>query len=779
VVPSGSAGFTVSVTAGVGTITALHFLGRTSNVPGAPNYQIVLGGQQLAVPFDYAVTPPVGALTFTVVNLDGRAVTVPLAIQIDDGCGRWTTFVGAGSAALADPVTWSPPSLAVSVAAGTVVQSAVTLSLATALRSGDVVISPELGSYVQLDASGFTNLPTGQPVPLALSVTAPTGAAPGTIQGTITVHQAGQPVTQALPVQVIVYRPTAATVVEDFPEPTPDRIVVPAGDVAYVSDQLLVEFAAGTSPARIDAVVASANGTLVGKNSLLNWYQLRLAPGGLSLDQAQQQLRATPDVTLVTRSVLVSPSQAPTPKTPNDPEFDSWDQGNPKGNNQAQEYVRLPDAWSLTTGSKNVKVAIVDTQAYAGHDDLTDNVDHQVSEHGNGWSWFAIDHGTQVAGVIGARGDNGIGYAGVAWNVTLLLHSDGLQHKPSYAELEQLWTVGIVPAAAESARIVNISQGPLNLPSSPTERADLKEAGRHALRKIRGDLGKDVLIVFAAGNQTTDVAENSLAGLAGEAEFDNVVAVAGTEWCGVFNACQVPHPNRTASSNWGAGITIAAPATNISSTTTTCGRSLVMAFSCSSEYATGLVGTSFAAPFVSGVAALIYAYAEQLQQPAPTAAQVRRWLVTGAQNGGWYVCRDQTPDHCGATTNGIPVLNAYQALKLVAPGPPTFSLHCTAKPDVFGDDCTTTAVNLTGAKLGSTPVMTIETLNVATVTNMTESFACGSITSSLTASCAFTTQGALYQGAGLTFSYTLASGGQRDLTGAIQCALPRAPGELC
>src|SRR4051794_22514016 len=48
VVPSGSTGFTVNVTAGAGAITALHFVGPTTNVPGAPNYQIQISDQQRA-----------------------------------------------------------------------------------------------------------------------------------------------------------------------------------------------------------------------------------------------------------------------------------------------------------------------------------------------------------------------------------------------------------------------------------------------------------------------------------------------------------------------------------------------------------------------------------------------------------------------------------------------------------------------------------------------------------------------------------------------------------
>src|SRR2546426_1326849 len=104
-------------------------------------------------------------------------------------------------------------------------------------------------------------------------------------------------------------------------------------------------------------------------------------------------------------------------------------------------------AWGVTTGSSAVTVAVIDTGIDTGHPDLAPNIwinpgencpgcrndgidnDHNgYVDDWRGWDFINNDnnpfddngHGTHVAGTIGAVGNNGIGVAGVSWNVRLM-----------------------------------------------------------------------------------------------------------------------------------------------------------------------------------------------------------------------------------------------------------------------------------------------------------------------------------------------------------------------
>jgi len=115
---------------------------------------------------------------------------------------------------------------------------------------------------------------------------------------------------------------------------------------------------------------------------------------------------------------------------PNDPAFSlslQWD----------LRMMNLPTAWEFTTGSDTVIVAVIDTGIRFGHPDLDPNIlttgydfvsDASLAGDGNGvdpdptdtQSPISTFHGTHVAGTIAAVGNNGLGIAGVAWNVKVM-----------------------------------------------------------------------------------------------------------------------------------------------------------------------------------------------------------------------------------------------------------------------------------------------------------------------------------------------------------------------
>ncbi len=139
---------------------------------------------------------------------------------------------------------------------------------------------------------------------------------------------------------------------------------------------------------------------------------------------------------------------------PNDPMFpQQWALQSPVENDaETQRDMDAPEAWALGTGSSSVAVAIIDSGMDYLHPDLAPNLWTNPGETGldalgndkatNGLdddnSGFADDvhghdfanddndamddfgHGTHVAGIIGAKGNNGIGISGVCWNVSLV-----------------------------------------------------------------------------------------------------------------------------------------------------------------------------------------------------------------------------------------------------------------------------------------------------------------------------------------------------------------------
>ncbi|WP_445152643.1 S8 family peptidase [Baekduia sp. Peel2402] len=270
----------------------------------------------------------------------------------------------------------------------------------------------------------------------------------------------------------------------------------------------------------------------------------------------------------------------------------------------------LASAWRQTTGS-DLTVAIVDSGIDLGHPDLAPNLwtnpgevpGNGVDDDGNGYvdDVHGVDfvehdgtpqdangHGTHVAGIVGARGGNGIGVAGVSWRVKLMAVRvlDGAARGTTTDV-----ALGIRYAVDNGARIVNLSL------AGPSSTPDLEDAVRYA--QARG-----VLIVVAAGNEGADLAAAPTYPAAyGE---DNVLGVAATRRDGALSSV----------SDYGPGADLAAPGEEILST----------ALGGGYEWRTG---TSMAAPEVTGALALIAA-----ARPDLDAAGLANALLGGTRKIG-------------------------------------------------------------------------------------------------------------------------------------------------
>jgi subtilisin family serine protease len=332
---------------------------------------------------------------------------------------------------------------------------------------------------------------------------------------------------------------------------------------------------------------------------------LALAPvAGASGVRAPDGLRATPDRAparaLPTHGVKARAAQV----AASDPRAaEQWPL-------QGDAPMGVGSAWRQTTGA-DVTVAIIDSGIDLGHPDLTPNLwtnpgevaGNGVDDDGNGYvddvhgfdfvegdgtPQDANGHGTHVAGIVGARGGNGIGIAGVAWRARLMVVRvlDGAARGTTTDVAK-----GIRYAVDNGARIVNLSlAGPAGTP-------DLQAAVQDA--QARG-----VLVVAAAGNDGADLTNRPTFPAAyGEA---NVLGVSATTRSGALSGV----------SDYGPGADVAAPGEEILST----------ALGGGYEWRTG---TSMAAPEVAGALVLLAA-----ARPDLGAGGLRDALFTSARRSG-------------------------------------------------------------------------------------------------------------------------------------------------
>ncbi|NLM96379.1 MAG: S8 family serine peptidase [Halanaerobiaceae bacterium] len=251
--------------------------------------------------------------------------------------------------------------------------------------------------------------------------------------------------------------------------------------------------------------------------------------------------------------------------------------------------VNMEAAWELNRGDNTVVVAVLDTGIIPGHPDLKENLLPGVDFVGGGKSYSVRSynptdydptdetpyekggsHGTHVAGIIGAVTNNKMGVAGMNWNVKILpvrvlTRSGGTS-----------WDIaeGIYYAIDQGVNIINMSFG------SNSDSYYQREA-------IREAVSKGITVIAAAGNEGSSVYY--------PAAYPETIAVSAV---GRKNT-------KTAYSNYGPEVDIAAPGGDY-------GESIISTWgyyqngNAVADY-NGMIGTSMAAPHVSGAAALLAA----------------------------------------------------------------------------------------------------------------------------------------------------------------------------
>jgi serine protease len=303
--------------------------------------------------------------------------------------------------------------------------------------------------------------------------------------------------------------------------------------------------------------------------------------------------------------------------------------------------INLPQAWSITQGSANVIVAVLDTGIASAHPDFDparfvsgfDMISNPtVAGDGDGRDSNPEDngdfetpqgssfHGTHVAGTIGARTNNSVGVAGVDWNCKLMIVRCLGRGGGSVDDIAQaiLYAAGVSNASgqvpAQRADVINMSLGGPGLSSVLEAACDAAAAAGS-------------LLVAAAGNDNTSDPGSPAA-------FNSVLSVGAVD----LVRARAPY------SNFSTTVDVWAPGGDMSADRN--GDTFPDGvLSCSANDAGQFFyqfenGTSMASPHVAGLAALVKA-----ANPALTAAQIRAILIgstttqagVGLPNGGRIV----------------------------------------------------------------------------------------------------------------------------------------------
>ena len=356
---------------------------------------------------------------------------------------------------------------------------------------------------------------------------------------------------------------------------------------------------------------------------------------------------------------FVEPDRALHPlATPNDPAF-----GGSTGWNL--RIIDAPAAWDVRRDAPDVIVAIIDSGARLTHEDLQANLwvnptpsgsisdIHGIntlvtSGSGRGNPEDDSGHGSHVAGIIGAVGNNGRGTSGVAWRVKLM----PLKFLPAEGSGSTSNAIICIDYAIEKrAHIINASYGSDSFSNSELE----------AIRRA-GSAG--IIFVAAAGNDGADV--DTTSHYPSAFALANVVGVAATTRTDTLAGF----------SNYGSGsVELGAPGESIHSTV----------HSSNSAYG-AKSGTSMAAPHVAGALALMRA-----QFPADSPRQLINRLLRAV---------DPAPALAGRTQTGGR-LNLHRALTTTDSRP--FNDNFGTRARLSGANVRARAVNAGGSREADEP----------------------------------------------------------------------------
>jgi thermitase len=338
----------------------------------------------------------------------------------------------------------------------------------------------------------------------------------------------------------------------------------------HVPGRVLVKFRKGTSGDSVDGVMRMTGLRSSAVISNIGVHLMNIPETGRDEDYVQI-LRGSPDVEFAELDKIVSPSEI----IPNDALY---------GEEWHLTKISAPAAWSSSTGSSSVIIAILDTGVDATHEDLADKIVPGWNIYSNNSNTSDVyGHGTKVAGVAAASSNNVNGVASVAWGCKIMpIRISDASGNATYSSMAS----GLTWAADHGAKVANISYI-----------ASTSSAVKSAAQYFQSKGG---VVVSSAGNYTT---------FDPSADNPYILTVSATDQWDVVSYF----------SNTGNNVDLAAPE---GADTTQMGGGYTYAG-----------GTSIASPIVAGVAALVLS-----ANPGLTGAQAQDIVKSSADDlgpSGW------------------------------------------------------------------------------------------------------------------------------------------------
>jgi subtilisin family serine protease len=446
-------------------------------------------------------------------------------------------------------------------------------------------------------------------------------------------------------------------------------------DHGFVQREVLVRYRSGTSTSEMAGAAATLRASVLRTFTNVQNLQLLGLPAGTAVTDAVARLGKRSDV-LYAQPNFIYHVDGTDVTTPNDPLYpDQWHLNNTGqlGGTPGAD-IHAPEAWDTSTGSSTVIVGVIDTGVQYTHPDLAANMWLNTAEcngipgvddDGNGYidDCHGIDtinhdsdpmddfgHGTHVAGIIGAVGNNGVGVTGINWTVRILpcKSHDASGNGTSASIIECYAYIQAIKARGENIIATNNSYG------GCPEACGFDQA---TMDGIAGLESVGVLFVAAAANNGSN--NDTILEYPADYFLPNVIAVAATTNTDAL-AFFSDYGVRT--------VAVGAPGDTVFSTWLP------------NTY-TYLSGTSMATPQVVGIAALLKAANPSLDWIA-----IRNLLIAGGDTKSSLLGKTISGRRVNANGSllcaSVPVFGMLQPLESMTGGTPltiaALNINCAA-----------------------------------------------------------------------------------------------------